>query len=96
MRPSQYFHPAKRMSLRIGVPREALDAITHLRHPSACWTWSCSGDMVSACKGVVEHHGKRWGELSESEGNIVAMRVGVIAHEIIRTGRSAETEQTLH
>ena len=53
-------------------------------------------DMVSACKGVVEHRGKLWGDLSEGEGNIVATRVGVIAHEIIRTGRSAETGQTLH
>jgi hypothetical protein len=52
--------------------------------------------MVSACKGVVEHRGKLWGELTEGEGNIVATRVGVIAHEIIRTGRSAETGQTLH
>lgn len=41
--------------------------------------------MVSACKGVVEHRGKLWGELTEGEGNIVATRVGVIAHEIIRT-----------
>ena len=53
-------------------------------------------DMVRACKGVVEHRGKLWGELSEGEGNIVATRVGVIAHEIIRTGRSEETGQTLH
>lgn len=53
-------------------------------------------DMVSACKGVVEHHGKLWGELTEGENNIVAARVGVIAHEIIRTGRSAETGETLH
>lgn len=52
-------------------------------------------DMVSACKGVVEHRGKLWGELTEAEGNIVAARVGVIAHEIIRTGQSAETGQTL-
>jgi hypothetical protein len=51
---------------------------------------------VSACEGVVEHHGKLWGELTEGETNIVAARVGVIAHEIIRTGRSAETGQTLH
>ena len=53
-------------------------------------------DMVSACKGIVEHRGKLWGELSEGESNVVATRVGVIAHEIIRTGRSAETGQTLH
>jgi len=52
--------------------------------------------MVSACKGVVEHRGKLWGELTEGEGNIVASRVGVIAHEIIRTGRLEETGQTLH
>ena len=37
-----------------------------------------------------------WDDLSESEGNIVATRVGVIAHEIIRTARSAETGQILH
>ena len=53
-------------------------------------------DMVSACKGVVEHRGKLWGELTEGEANIVATRVGVIAREIIRTGRSSETGQTLH
>jgi hypothetical protein len=53
-------------------------------------------DMVSACKGVAEHRGKRWGQLAESEGNVVAARVGVIAHETIRTGRSSETGQTLH
>ena len=40
--------------------------------------------------------GELWGDLSESEGNIVATRVGVIAHEIIRTARSAETGQILH
>jgi hypothetical protein len=40
-------------------------------------------DMVSACKGVAEHRGKLWGELSEGEGNIVAARVGAIAHEIV-------------
>ena len=51
--------------------------------------------MVSACKGVVEHRGKLWGELTEGEGNIVASRVGV-SHEIIRTGRLEETGQTLH
>ena len=44
-------------------------------------------DMVSACKGVAEHRGKLWGDLSESEGNVVVTRVGVIAHEIIRIGR---------
>jgi len=48
-------------------------------------------DMVSACKGVVEHRGKLWGELSEGESNIVATRVGAIAREILGTGRSAET-----
>jgi len=52
-------------------------------------------DMVSACKGVVEHRGKLWGELTEGEGNIVATRVGVIAREILGTGRSAETGETL-
>jgi len=45
---------------------------------------------------VVKHRGKLWGELSEGEGSIVAARVGIIAHEITRTGRSAETGQTLH
>ena len=52
-------------------------------------------DMVSACKGVVEHRGKLWGELSEGESNIVATRVGAIAREILGTGRSAETGETL-
>jgi hypothetical protein len=53
-------------------------------------------DMVSACKGVVEHRGKLWGDLTEGEGNIVATRVGVIAREILGTGRAAETGETLH
>jgi hypothetical protein len=53
-------------------------------------------DMVSACKGVVEHRGKLGGELSESEGNIVTARVGAIAREILGTGRAAETGETLH
>jgi hypothetical protein len=53
-------------------------------------------DMVSACKGVVEHRDKLWGDLTESESNIVATRVGVIAREILGTGRSAETGETLH
>jgi len=53
-------------------------------------------DMVSACKGVVEHRGKLWGDLSEGESNIVATRVGVIAREILGTGRAAETGETLH
>jgi len=52
-------------------------------------------DMVSACKGVVEHRGKLWGELTEDESNIIATRVGVIAREILGTGRSAETGETL-
>jgi len=45
---------------------------------------------------VVEHRGKLWGELTEDESNIVVARVGVIAREIMRTGRSAETGETLH
>jgi hypothetical protein len=53
-------------------------------------------DMISACKGVAEHRGKLWGELTESESNIVATRVGVIARGILGTGRSAETGETLH
>ena len=53
-------------------------------------------DMVLACKGIVEHEGKLWGMLNESESNIVAARVGAVAREIIRTGRSAETGETLH
>lgn len=53
-------------------------------------------DMVSACKGVVEHRGKVWGELTEGEGNIVATRFGVIAREILGTGRAAETGEPLH
>jgi len=51
--------------------------------------------MVSACKGVVEHRDKLWGDLTESESNIVATRVSVIARDILGTGRSAETGETL-
>ena len=39
--------------------------------------------MVAECKGVSEHRGKLWGELSEIEGNVVANKVGVIAREIL-------------
>ena len=46
---------------------------------------------MNQCKSVLEHRDKLWGELSESEGNIVATRVGVIAREILGTGRAAET-----
>lgn len=53
-------------------------------------------DMISACKGVVEHRGKLWGDLTEGESSIVATRVGVIAREILGTGRSAETGESLH
>jgi hypothetical protein len=53
-------------------------------------------DMVSACKGVVEHRGKLWGDLTEGDSNIVATRVGVIAREILGSGRAAETGETLH
>jgi hypothetical protein len=52
-------------------------------------------DMVSACKGVVEHRGKLWGELTEGREHRRHPR-RVIAHEIIRTGQSSETGQTLH
>ena len=45
--------------------------------------------MVAECKGVSEHRGKLWGELSEIEGNVVANKVGVIAREILGTGRPA-------
>jgi len=48
-------------------------------------------DMVSACKGVVEHRGKL---LTEGESNIVATRVGVIAREILGTGRAVEKGET--
>ncbi len=53
-------------------------------------------DMISACKGVVEHRGKLWGDLTEGESSIVATRVGVIAREILGTGRAAETGESLH
>jgi hypothetical protein len=52
-------------------------------------------DMVSACKGVVEHRGKLWGELTEGMEHRRHPR-RVIAREIIRTGQSSETGQTLH
>jgi hypothetical protein len=70
--------------LELVIPAEQRDLIPRLT------------DMVSACKGVVEHRGKLWGDLTKGESNIVAARVGAIAREIIRTGRSEETGQTLH
>ena len=70
--------------LELVLPAERRDLIPRLT------------DMVSACKGVVEHRGKLWGELTEGESNIVATRVGVIAREILGTGRAAETGETLH
>ena len=37
-----------------------------------------------------------FGELTEGEGNIVATRIGVIARELLGTGRAVETDETLH
>ena len=54
-------------------------------------------DMVCACKGVVEHRGKLWGDLSEEEANVVAHRVGAIASTITETYRSVDaTMQTAY
>jgi integrase len=50
-------------------------------------------DMVSGCRGVAQHRGKLWGELTEGEENIVAARVGVIAHEIIRRDRAEDADR---
>ena len=69
--------------LELVLPAEQRDLIPRLT------------DMVSACKGIVEHRGKLWGELSEGECNIVATRVGAIAREILGTGRAADTGETL-
>jgi hypothetical protein len=33
--------------------------------------------------GVAEHVGKRWGELSESEANIVARDVGIVSRRFV-------------
>ena len=49
--------------------------------------------MVAECKGVSEHRGKLWGELSEIEGNVVANKVGVIAREILGTGRPQQRRE---
>jgi len=70
--------------LELVLPPERLDLVPRLT------------DMVCSCKGIVEHKGKLWGMLTESESNIVATRVGVIAREILGTGRAAETGETLH
>lgn len=47
--------------------------------------------VVGACKGVAEHRGKLWRDLSEVEANIVAHKAGVIAREIIGSGRARDT-----
>ena len=44
--------------------------------------------IVAACKGVAEHRGKRWGDLTEAEENAVAHKVGALAREILGTGRA--------
>lgn len=49
--------------------------------------------FVSACRGVSEHRGKVWADLTQAEGNIVAHKVGVIAREILGTGRAGEIRE---
>ena len=53
-------------------------------------------NIVCACKGIAEHRLNSGATCQRVWGNIMATRVGVIAHEIIRTARSAETGQILH
>jgi len=54
-------------------------------------------NIITAVKGVVEHRGKLWGDLSEEEANVVAHRVGAIASTITETYRSVDaTMQTAY
>jgi hypothetical protein len=50
--------------------------------------------IVASCGGVVQHSGKRWGDLTEAEGSVVAHKVGVIAREILGTGRAVQSRQS--
>lgn len=60
------------------------DAITELLHLTLPGDLQASAPRFAQCvtqhPEVAPHIGKRWGELSESQANIVAREVGLVAH----------------
>ena len=54
-------------------------------------------DRVGEHPSVKQHFGKRWGELTEGQGNIVAREVGVIARDVIEgAGVTTPSGEHLH
>jgi hypothetical protein len=46
-------------------------------------------DRVAEHPDVGPHYWKRWGELSEGEGNVIAREAGVVAHDAMIGGATA-------
>ena len=65
--------------LRLVLPRERHALIPQLT------------GVVGGYQGVVEHRGKRWGELTKPESDRVAHLVGVIAREVLGTARESQS-----
>ena len=54
-------------------------------------------DRVIERPDVAPHAGKRWGDLSEAEGNMVAREAGIVARYIAEgTGRGSRSGEHLH
>jgi hypothetical protein len=54
-------------------------------------------DRVGEHPSIKRQFGKRWGDLSEGEGNIIAREVGVIARGVIEgAGANAASGEHLH
>jgi hypothetical protein len=53
-------------------------------------------DRVISRPDVAPHAGKRWGDLSEGEGNIVAREVGIVARYIAEGGAGSPSGEHLH
>ena len=53
-------------------------------------------DRVMARPDVAPHAGKRWGDLSEGEGNIVAREAGIVARYIAEGGGGSPSREHPH
>jgi hypothetical protein len=54
-------------------------------------------ERVGAHPQVAPHFGKRWGDLSEGQGNVIAREVGVVAHDIVAgAGVTTPSGERLH
>lgn len=54
-------------------------------------------DRVAAHPEVAPHIGKRWSDLTESEGNLIAREVGLVAHDVVAGAASiGQSGEHLH